>query len=65
MEKAPQWVLRTVGPSPVGLTEGLCVKVCTGQLLNSDSQNEKETLNLTQLAEAAEGAVLQMQHSSC
>lgn len=41
VEKVAQWGLRTVGPSHVGLTEELCIKVCTGQLwLNWESQSE-------------------------
>lgn len=41
MEKVAQWGLRTVGPSHVGLTEELCIKVCTGQLwLNWENESE-------------------------
>lgn len=40
MEKMAQRMLRTAGPSHEGLTEGLCVKVCIGQLLNWESQSD-------------------------
>ena len=57
MEKAPQQVLWAVGPSPVGLTERLCAKVCRDQLLLSWVSQSEETLDLARLAEPAEGAV--------
>lgn len=40
MEKMAQRMPRTAGPSHVGLTEGLSLKVCTGQLLNWESQSD-------------------------
>lgn len=41
MEKMAQRMLRTAGPSHEGLTEGLCVKVCIGQLLKWESQSDR------------------------